>query len=146
MNEKRLRELLTTWQRRLRLDDWRILLHVGGVEDADAYMETRRSTTYQRGVIYCQPWLLGKGTPGDVMISGQDMTDDFVEASLVHELLHLHTRDMRAIVRDDLDGQVHRDVYTVLEAAMARAEEQCVDRLAEALVRAFSGDDQEGPP
>ena len=71
------------------------------------------------------------------MIRGEDLTDDFIESSLVHELLHLHTRDMRAVVRDDLDGQVHRDVYAVLEASMGRAEEQCVDRLAEALVAAF---------
>lgn len=138
MTEKRLHELCAVWQERLGLDGWRVVLKIGGVSDEDSYMETHRSTTYQRGVIYCQPWLLGKGAaPDSVMIRGDDLTDAFIESSLVHELLHLYTRDMRAVVRDDLDGQVHRDVYTVLEAAMARAEEQCVDRLAEALVRAF---------
>lgn len=140
MTEKALRELLTVWTKRLGLDDWRILLHVGGCEEKSCYMETSRSVSYERGVIYCQPWLFGDGeAPEDVMIRGADLTDDFVESSLVHELLHLHTRDVRAIVREDLDGQVHRDVYTVLNAAMERAEEQCVDRLAEALVRAFDG-------
>lgn len=141
MTEKQLRGLLATWQQRLGLGDWRIVLKVGTVEDESAYMETQRSVSYQRAVIHCQPWLLngdGNAAPESVMIRGNDLSEDFVESSLVHELLHLHTRDMRAVVRDDLDGQVHRDVYSVLEASMARAEEQCVDRLAEALVRSFN--------
>lgn len=139
MTEKGLRVLLEVWKKRLGLDGWRILLHVGGVEAEHAYMETSRSVSYERGVIYCQPWLFGDGeAPKDVMIRGDDLTDDFIESSLVHELLHLHTRDMRAVVREDLDGQVLRDVYTVLNAAMERAEEQCVDRISEALVRAFN--------
>lgn len=138
MTEKQLRDLLPVWQRRLGLADWRIVLRVGGVEESTAYMEAQRSTSYERGVIYVQPWMVGDGDPPtEVMFHGDDLTDDFVESSLVHELLHFHTRDMRAVVREDLDGQVHRDVHTVLEAAMARAEEQCVDRLAEALVKAF---------
>lgn len=139
LTERDLRSLLGLWQRRLSLDHWFLVLKVGGCEDASTYMEVHRSTVYQRAVVHCQPWMLGEGeAPEDVLIRGDDLTDSFVEESLVHELLHLHTRDMRAIVRDDLDGQVHRDVYTVLEAGMSRAEEQCVDRLASALVRAFA--------
>jgi len=46
------------------------------------------------------------------------------------------TRDVRAVVRDDILSQVHRDVYSQIEKAPERAEEQCVDRLAVALVRA----------
>lgn len=139
MTEPQLWELLEVWKARLGLERWLVILEVGGADDDSCYMETHRSTTYERAVIRVQPWLLGKGeAPPRTMIRGAHLTDAFVESSLVHELLHLHTRDMRAIVRDDLDGQVHRDVYTVLEAGMARAEEQCVDRLAEALTRAFA--------
>jgi hypothetical protein len=139
VNEPALRTLLTVWQRRLGLGEWRLLLKIGGVEDATAYMETHRSALYQRAVIYVQPWIVGLGEmPEGVLVRGGDVTADFIESSLVHELLHLHTRDMRAVVRDDLEERVSSDIYHLAEAAMRRAEEQCVDRLAEALVHAFS--------
>lgn len=139
MTETGLRERLDVWKRRLGLEHWLILLEIGGAEDDTSYMEVERSTVYQRAVIHVQPWLLGEGdAPKEVMIRGDQLTDRFVESSLVHELLHCSTRNMRAVVRDDLEGQVHRDVHTVLNDAMSRAEEQCVDALAEALVRAWS--------
>lgn len=139
MTEKQLRDLLDVWKGRLALDRWLLVLEVGACSDATAYMEVIRSTSYERAVIHVQPWLLGDGEPPEgVVIRGEHLSDEFVEASLVHELLHLHTRDMCAIVRDDCDGLVHPDAYRQLDCAMGRAEEQCVDRLAVALVKAFA--------
>ena len=138
MTEKQLRDLLDVWKGRLGLGRWLLVLELGGCGDATAYMEVNRSASYERAVINAQPWLLGVGeVPEGVMIRGEHLTDEFVEACLVHELLHLHTRDMCAIVRDDCDGLVHPDAYRQLDLAMHRAEEQCVDRLAVALVQAF---------
>lgn len=135
MTEAQLRDLLTEWAQRLGLDRWHLKLVIGGTDEATSYMETHRSGYYERGIIYVAPWLLGDGeVPDNVMEREPD--DRFIEASLVHELLHLHIRDLRAVVRDDLDGQVHRDVHVQIEKAAERAEEQCVDRLAVALVRA----------
>lgn len=136
LTEADLRVRFKLWLERLGLDRWIVTLEVGGAEDETAYMETVRSSSYERGRIHVAPWVLGIGeVPNDVLVTNFDA--EFVEAALVHELLHLHTRDMRAVVRDDLISQVHRDVYTQLEKAMERAEEQCVDRLALALVRAW---------
>lgn len=137
MKEGVLRELFSVWRERLGLGHWRLELIVGGVDEEDAYMQTHRSQTYERAQIYVQPWLVGQGEPNRDLLFAQNLEDDFIECSLVHELLHLHTRDMRAVVREDLAGAVLSDVYRQFENTMERAEEQCVGRLAEALVRAF---------
>lgn len=139
VDEPRLHELLGVWSERLGLQNWRIALRVGGLDDESSSMEVARSTTYERAVIHVAPWLLGLApVPEDALFGEDARRDEWVEASLVHELLHLYTRDIRAVVRDDLCGQLSRDAYALAEAAIARAEEQCVDRLAEALVRAFA--------
>lgn len=139
MTEKQLREKLEVWKKRLGLQEWWVVLEIGGVSDKTSYMEVQRSPHYRRGKISVSPWLLGlSGTPEDVMIQGDNLTDKFIEECLVHELLHLHTRTMAAVVRDDLENQLHRDVYYQVGQAHDRAEEQCVDELAIALVRAFS--------
>lgn len=133
-----LSQLLTLWQRRLGLVDWRIVMLLGGCEDESAYMEVEHSTCYERAVIHVNPWLVGEGEiPKDVLMRDA-LTDDFIESSLVHELLHLHTRNLRVIVRDDLCDIVSRDVHEQVKNAMSRADEQLVDRLAEALTKAFT--------
>lgn len=129
--------LLPVWQRRLGLADWRIVMVLGGCEDETAYMEVQHSTDYERAVVHVNSWLVGQGqVPTDVLMRDA-LTDDFIESSLVHELLHLHTRNLRVIIRDDLFGIVARDVHDQLKSAMSRADEQTVDRLAEALTKAF---------
>jgi len=139
VTEARLRELFEVWRSRLGLEGWRVVLEVGGVSDPTSYMECTRSPFYERAAIHVQPWMVEQGeAPGEVMFRGPHLTDDFVESSLVHELLHLHLRDLRAVVREDLDGQLHPDAFHHVERAAERAEEQAVDRLAEALVRAFA--------
>ena len=139
MTEAELRRLLRAWQKRLGLDHWSLVMHVGGGElEADDMMNVHRSPTYERAAIYVQPWLVGRGEPPpDVFYVAFGKPDSYIETSLVHELLHLAFRDLRAITRSDLDGYLHRDVYDQVEKAAERAEEQAVDRLAEALVRAW---------
>jgi hypothetical protein len=137
VTEERLRQLLEVWRGRLGLDHWRIELELGGLDDDTDLMEISRSKVYERARLYVAPWLLvgGPPVPAGVLL---EPSDDVVESSLVHELLHCLTRDLRAITRDDLEGLVHRDAHTALDLAAYRAEERLVDELAEALVRAFA--------
>lgn len=135
MTDRDLRHLLSVWQERLGLDLWRIELRVG-CELETSFMEIHRQSSYERAIVYYQPWLLDGELPDSVI--DFDLTDGVVEEKLVHELLHCHTIGMVAVVRDDIDGQMHRDVETVMLAAFSREEERCVDKLAQALVKAFS--------
>lgn len=130
--------LLDIWKIRLGLSDWRIILIKGGCEDEDAYMEVEHSIFYQRAVIHINPWFVGEGEVPKNILMRDLLTDDFIESSLVHELLHLHTRNLRSIVRNDLFGVLNRDLLEQLNRAMERADEQTVDKLAEALTKAFN--------
>lgn len=135
MTEKKLRQLLNVWKTRLGLDHYKINLVFGRCEDEYSYMEVQRSINYQRAKITVQPWMLGQGDPPKDLL--QEINDEMIEESLVHELLHICTRDLTAIVRNDLDGMVHRDVYSMFENATCRADERVVDSLAVALCQAF---------
>lgn len=135
MTEAQLRSLLTQWVKRLGLDRWDLELRIEECEDSGALMEAERSVTYERSVIRCQPWVLTGEIPDDVM--QLELTPQRIEACLVHELLHCHTRDMSNLA-DAVVGQLHRDAYSIFDSAVRRAEEQLVDRLAVALVDAFS--------
>lgn len=136
MTEKRLRELCSLWQERLGLDRWRLELRVEACDDVGSYMECERSIAHDRANITVAPWLLGRGEVPDCVLI-RKVTDDLIEATLVHELLHCVVADMTAVVRDDLAGFLHRDVHAQVENAFGRAEEHTVDRLAEALVRSW---------
>lgn len=138
MTYQELGHLLVLWQQRLGLLGWRIEMTLGGCDDTTAYMEIEHSTFYERALIHVNPWLIGTGEiPQDVLMR-EYLTNDFIEVSLVHELLHLHTRNLRAIVYHDLDGVVSREVHEQLKNTTRRADEQTVDRLAEALTKAFT--------
>lgn len=133
MTEPRLQQLLAEWTRRLGLERWEIDLRVEPCECETAYMEVERSFLYERATIAVAPWLMGQGDwPADCM---RRASPHHVEETLVHELLHLHTRDIMRAGRE-ADGQMHRDAYTIYEQRLEDAEEQLVDRLAVALVRA----------
>lgn len=55
------------------------------------------------------------------------------EATVVHELLHLTTRETEFIL-DQIDGMLHRDVDRIITDGHRHAVEQAVDHLAYALV------------
>lgn len=135
MTETQLRKLFKLWKHRLGLDQWHIEVRIEPCEDPESYMEVERSIDYQRARIIVSPWMIGKGEiPKGVLLP---LTDEMVEESLVHELLHICTRDLVSIVRNDLNGMVHRDVHRVFDDAVSRADERCVDALAVSLCRAF---------
>lgn len=135
MTEKKLRSLLDLWKTRLGLSDWRINLVIAPCEDETSYMEITRSIYYQRAKITVNPWMLDiKKVPKDVLI---ELNDNTIEESLVHELLHLYTRDLVSIVRNDLGELLHRDVHEIICNSISRADERCVDALSVALCQSF---------
>lgn len=136
MTKKELKELVRFWQGALGLGQWTIDVRVA-VIDEPIFANNTRSTRYDACVLTFQPWMLGKGKrPQREDMIPVDLTPNFVEMMVVHELLHCVLRDYTGAV-DALDGQMHRDAYTQFEANFQRADEQTVDRLARALVLAF---------
>jgi hypothetical protein len=74
LTEKQITSLCRTWQRRLRLRDWRVEVRV--VEDlGDEYGRV----DYDDTELTAKIWLLG----------GDDRTSEDIERTLIHELLHL---------------------------------------------------------
>lgn len=132
MTEKTLREMFKLWQGRLNLDHWTLEVKIGGCEGKSSFMEVSRSYDYDRASIHVQPWLLTGEPPED--ISDIDLTLKFVEERVVHELLHLHMREMMFVVYKLLDCQLHRDVDKLLLTAFDHAEEGAVDRLSQTMI------------
>lgn len=71
--------------------------------------------------------------------------DDFLthalvdqEISIVHELLHLHFRDLSRYVRDAVEGEVGQPFERLFTMTSLGLEEKLVDRLAVAIVRGTS--------
>lgn len=135
MTEQELIAHVDEWQSRLGLDQWTIDCRFGDPSSETALMECHRSSQYEQATVTIKPDLIEWEMPEDW--DGPPLDDFLLEKSIVHELLHCHTRDFR-YVEDLYNGQLHRDVQSVVEAAYLRAEEQLVDRLAVALVRAWS--------
>ncbi len=139
MTETQLRKLLNVWKKRLGLADWHIILSIEACDDEYSYMEVNRSIEYKRSELIVQPWLLGIGKPPkDILIKLDKQWPTFIEETLVHELLHLLVTGMSIIVKDDIDGFLHRDVYAQVWKSFHHAEERMVDDLAVSLVRAFN--------
>jgi hypothetical protein len=136
MTEQEIRDCVSEWQARLGLDQWLLEVRFEEPENETAAMECHRSNQYEQAALIIKPDLVEWEKPEDWF--GPALDSFFLEKSIVHELLHCHTRDIR-YVEDMYEEQLHRDVQSVVEAAYVRAEEQMVDRLAVALVRAWNG-------
>ena len=138
MTAKQLEGLVRLWQGRLGLEAWDLEVEIARVSEG-ARAETFRSTTYQEAHVRFAPWVIGQGErpSEDSGTSPLDFTTpERLERLVVHELLHLVTRDVRGVIAD-LEGDLHRDVYAKVEERWQFAEEQAVDRLAAALVRSW---------
>lgn len=119
--------LVRVWARRLGVDRWELELHLDDPagwaslhkpEDTDA--SVHRSRDYDTATFWLDPgW--------------REWPARKLEATIVHELLHLATRDMEHVL-DLLDGMVHRDVENVIAEAYRHAVEGAIDRLSYRLV------------
>lgn len=120
MTEAQLRRLAKRWAPRLGLDGWQIHVQIGGLEDAENYAETHTSSDYRRATIR-----FGR-TAADHPAG--------LEVLVVHELLHVATRDIRNTGLFGLEDEVHPAAQRVHDRAFRHLLEQEVDRLAVALV------------
>lgn len=108
------------WQGRLGLSAWDVRVDWDEPAGPDANAETRYLNDYDRATVRFAPDVSG-------------WSPEFLNRIVVHELLHLHLRDVDRVVAD-VDGFLHRDVFSQVEKRYEHESEGLVDRLAYRLV------------
>jgi predicted metal-dependent hydrolase len=107
--------LVAVWQGRLQLNNWKFTIKWEPIEDTVA--ETTPDDMYDYATIkFNDQVLLGKPA-------------DYVEKTVIHELLHLHDRD-RAAMFNEIEGNLSPDVYRFFERVIYQQTEGFVDRMA----------------
>lgn len=112
----RYQEAVTLWQARLGLDRWRIEIKVSE-EPIDSFATVEPSAQYENATITFSP----------------SVDDAILETVVVHELLHLFTRDIDALV-DDAKAQLHPQASFQVEKRYEHVLESFVDRLSRSIV------------
>jgi hypothetical protein len=120
MTKEHLEELVRSWQSRLGLDAWDVKIDWVKPAREGTNSVTWRSDDYDSATIMWDPEF-------------PEWDPLFAEQIVVHELLHLLTRDIDRVVAD-LEGELHRDVYTQVDRRYEHEVEGLVDRLACRLV------------
>lgn len=132
MTEKQLRKLVRRWAKRLGIGHYELVVDVVPFE-GDALAEVKCSQ-YERAHIKVQPFVLRGERMHDVpYVNG-------LEQTIVHELLHIVLYPLQSPLQileetSTLPGALH----DFLDEARSRREEEVVDRLAVALVKAWGG-------
>lgn len=108
--------IIRGWQERLGLGGWRIEVLWDEPAEEDENARTWRSGFYDSARVYwAKDW--------------QSWPRERFEQTAIHELLHLCHRDIDE-AWNDLDGQLHRDAWSVAKARYTQENEGFVDRLA----------------
>lgn len=137
MTEQRIRDLFATWQERLGLAEWIIRIDFEAFDPPTSIMQIHRSSNYNRATIKVNEWVTS-GVPPETW-SGYargEVTDLDVEEAVVHELLHAAIGPLW-IGLNLLRGESHRDAHDVAVNTYDRTEENIIDQLAVALVKAW---------
>lgn len=116
LTERQAERIIRGWQKRLGLEGWRVEIRWDEPADEDDNAKIWRSCFYDDARLY-----LSKEWP--------TWPRERFEKTVIHELLHLCHRDIDE-AWNDLDGQLHRDAYTVASARWKQEIEGMVDRLA----------------
>ena len=120
MTRKQFEREFRTWQNRLGLDAWHVEINWDEPARKDCDATTWRSDDYDRAVIKLD-------------VEWPSWDDDFTRRIIVHELLHLLTRDVDEVF-DSLETQLQRDLYTATQNRYKHEIEGLVDRLSYRLV------------
>jgi hypothetical protein len=132
LTEAKLRKYLKEWQPRLGLGHWNIKIEFGDVEAGNG-AQCERSEFYDEATILVSDRVVGED------FSDHKPIDDFwFEKAIVHELLHCTMRDI-VYVPAVINHALKKTERKALQAALQRAEEATVDRLAEDLVKSWRG-------
>jgi len=133
VSAKQLEGLVRLWQGRLGLEAWRLHIEVADLDEATYYASTAPAKTGDEARLIFAPWVLGRGQrPTNVLPAFEGE----IEATIVHELLHLVLRDLDWAI-EMLEGQLHRDLDSVFKTSLNQTTERTIDRLAWALVRSW---------
>lgn len=116
MTRKKIERLVRTWQSRLGLDSWDIILDWTNPSPSENDADCWRSDDYDRAKLRFNA-------------DFSKWTDIFAERIVIHELLHVITRDIDRVIAD-LDGEIHRDVFTQTNRRYEHEIEGLVDRLS----------------
>ena len=116
MSKRELETIVREWQERLGLATWDISVDWGVMEEEEGRASVWRSRDYDEARIRFNREFRKLDTLG-------------AHRLVVHELLHLLSRDVEHIL-DLLEDQLHRDVGVVARRSHEHAVEQMVERLA----------------
>jgi hypothetical protein len=120
-----LERLVRLWVPRLGLERWKVDVDWSKPCADHNVAEIEKSSFYDTGTIRLEPgW--AKWSP------------EYAEQTVVHELLHLCHRDVDEAFAD-LEGQLHRDAWTMAERRYKQAMEGFIDRAASRLVEIAGG-------
>ena len=118
MTKRRLRAIVNEWQRRLRLQNWEITLHWGGLTDDYALIKV--SADYENANLRFR-----QDFPG--------WTEEFANETVVHELLHIFERGV-AQATESLEEVLEPTAYKLFAHRYSHEAENWVDRLSIILV------------
>lgn len=124
MTRRQIEKLVYRWQRKLKLDHWEIEIKWSEAPTPGSYATTWRMNQYDRAEIYVSPEFT-------------TWTADFAERTMVHELLHLVTRDLDRVL-GDAEGFLPKTAFRWIDKRYEHEVEGVIDRLATVLVEVSS--------
>jgi hypothetical protein len=144
MTEERLNELIYLWQERLGLKGWRIAVQLDSpvmMDDRRVFARACRSEFFDRATIMFDRAIIEGGqfedcVEADLIRAGEVSAEQYIEETVVHELLHLAMRNIMEasdLIRDD----IHPSTRSTWDRAFRRAEEELCERTAISLVESF---------
>ncbi len=120
MTRAQVEKIVTVWQGRLKLSQWSVKVDFDKPANASNDAQVSIDNHYDNAtVLLSSAWA--------------DWTREYTNLTLVHELLHLHERDVEEAIRS-VEGLVGRPAYTLYWDRYKHEREGLVDRLAAVLV------------
>ena len=120
MTKREIERLVSDWQKRLKLEHWSIKVDWSRSPREDAYATTHRRIKYDIAEIYFDS-------------EYRTWSKDFAEQLVVHELLHLTTRDLDQVI-GDLEDLLRLESFKLVEKRYDHEIEGVVDRFATIVV------------
>jgi predicted metal-dependent hydrolase len=118
--EKKIEEFIDYWKEALLLGNWEFDVKIVEIEDNHA--EVTPESMYDYATLRFNPVKLEK------------KSDEFVEKTVIHELLHLLDRDRSAMFAE-IENNLSPEVFKLYERVVYQQTEAMVDRLATILYR-----------
>lgn len=128
MNQSEIYFILNEWKKRLYLHEWDFDIDW----DTPAIIDDEECGSKN----YAQIWVSKDYFDANLKLSAdwQSWTVEEANLNLVHELLHVKSRDTRHTIEYTLQGQLHRDVYDIIRSGYNHAEEAFLEAMARILI------------